>query len=348
MKASIYALPPTTIRQIGSSQALADPSSVVKELIDNAIDARATSIFIEISINSLDVIQVRDNGHGVAPEDRAMLCRRHHTSKIRNFEDLKEIGGKSLGFRGEALASVAEMSGDLRIFTRVEGEPVAVLLKIEKTGDIRDQEHVSHPVGTTVRVIDFFNSLPVRKQAALKHSSKYLANIKRLVQAYAFARPTVRFSLRILKAKNDKGNWTYAPKPGATVADAALSIVGRECASQCEWSVLDSNGFNIEAFLPKPDADSSKIANLGQFLSIDSRPVSTTRGTLKAMIKTFIQKLRTSNSGSDRAKDPFMHMNILCPPDSYDLNIEPAKDNMLFINSELVLRVVEELLSTFY
>lgn len=348
MKIPVHVLPPTTIRQIGSSQVLTDPSSVVKELIDNAIDARATSIFVEISSNSLDVIQVRDNGHGIAPEDRAMVCHRHCTSKIRRFEDLKQVGGKSLGFRGEALASVAEMSGDLGIFTRVEGEPVAVLLKVGKTGDIKGQEHVSHPVGTTVRVTDFFKSLPVRKQAALKHTPKYLAKVKQLMQAYAFARLTTRFSLRILKVKNDKGNWTYAPKPGANTADAAFNIVGRNCASQCEWSVLKSNGFNVQAFLPKPDADSSKIANLGQFISIDSRPVSTTRGPLKEMITMFTRRLRKLNSGLDKTKDPFICMNIVCPSDSYDPNIEPAKDDVLFTNSELVLKAVEELLSAFY
>jgi DNA mismatch repair protein, C-terminal domain len=197
-------------------------------------------------------------------------------------------------------------------------------------------------------VTDFFKSLPVRKQAALKHTPKYLAKVKQLMQAYAFARPTTRFSLRILKAKNDKGNWTYAPKPGANTADAAFNIVGRNCASQCEWSVLKSNGFNVQAFLPKPDADSSKIANLGQFISIDSRPVSTTRGPLKEMITMFTRRLRKLNSGLDRTKDPFICMNIVCPSDSYDPNIEPAKDNVLFTNSELVLKAVEELLSAFY
>ena len=168
------------------------------------------------------------------------------------------------------------------------------------------------------------------------------------MQAYAFARPTTRFSLRILKAKNDKGNWTYAPKPGANTADAAFNIVGRDCASQCEWSVLKSNGFNVQAFLPKPNADSSKIANLGQFISIDSRPVSATRGPLKEMITMFTRKLRKLNSGLDKTKDPFICMNIVCPSDSYDPNIEPAKDDVLFTNSELVLNAVEELLSTFY
>jgi DNA mismatch repair protein MutL len=132
----IAALPPTTVRHIGSSQVLVDPSSVVKELIDNALDARATSIFVDITTNTLDSIQVKDDGHGIPSEDRALACRRYCTSKIRDFQDLKTVGGKWLGFRGEALASVAEMSGTLIITTRVEGEPVAVKLKYHRNGEL--------------------------------------------------------------------------------------------------------------------------------------------------------------------------------------------------------------------
>ncbi len=133
---SIRALPAVTVRVIGASQVLTDPSSVVKELIDNALDARASSIFVEISANTLDVIQVRDNGHGIVPEDRAMVCRRYCTSKIRHYSDLKDIGGKWLGFRGEALASAAELSGTLTLTTRVEGEDVATALRVAKSGEV--------------------------------------------------------------------------------------------------------------------------------------------------------------------------------------------------------------------
>jgi DNA mismatch repair protein MutL len=132
----IAPLPPTTVRQIGSSQVLVDPSSVVKELIDNALDARATAIFVEISSNSIDTIQVKDTGHGIPQEDRPLVCRRYGTSKIRDFQDLKEVGGKWLGFRGEALASMAEMSGTLDVTTRIEGEAVAVKLKYGKNGEL--------------------------------------------------------------------------------------------------------------------------------------------------------------------------------------------------------------------
>ena len=132
----ITALPPDAVRAIGSSQALSDSASVVKELLDNAIDSRATKISIEMSANTLDDIRVQDNGHGIAPDDRAMMCTKYCTSKIRNLHNLENIGGRSLGFRGEALASAAEMSGSLTITTRIEGEGTAVELKFDRKGQI--------------------------------------------------------------------------------------------------------------------------------------------------------------------------------------------------------------------
>jgi DNA mismatch repair protein MutL len=132
----IAVLPATTTRQISSGQVLIDPGSVVKELLDNALDARAQSIFVDITANTIDSIQVKDDGHGIAAEDRALVCRRYCTSKIRDFHDLKGIGAKWLGFRGEALASMTEMSGTLAVTTRVEGEPVAVKLRYGRDGEL--------------------------------------------------------------------------------------------------------------------------------------------------------------------------------------------------------------------
>ena len=132
----IAALPQDTVRAIGASQVLTDSASVVKELVDNALDAHASAIFIEVSINALDVIHVRDNGHGIAPADRSLVCKRYCTSKITSFEELSTIGGQSLGFRGEALASAAELSGSLVVSTRIEGEATAVSLRIGRQGAI--------------------------------------------------------------------------------------------------------------------------------------------------------------------------------------------------------------------
>ena len=134
----IAPLDSTVSRQLGSSQVLSNACAAVKELIDNALDARATAIFVDISANTLDTIQVRDNGHGVAPADRPQLCRPHCTSKIRTFEELHGLGGRWLGFRGQALAGLADLCGNLTVVTRVEGESVAVALTFDRRGEVSE------------------------------------------------------------------------------------------------------------------------------------------------------------------------------------------------------------------
>ncbi len=133
----IEVLPETTSRALGSSLVLNDAKSVVKELVDNALDARATAISIEVSNNSLDIIQVKDNGTGIGVQDRQLLCKRGYTSKIRSLEDLTRLGGSFLGFRGEALASIAELSSAVIVTTRVEGEIVGTSLKYAASGMLR-------------------------------------------------------------------------------------------------------------------------------------------------------------------------------------------------------------------
>ena len=132
----IAALPTTTVSAIGSCQVLSDSCSLVKELVDNALDAHATSIAIEISSNALDIIQVKDNGSGISPEDFDMICRPNCTSKITTLEDLRKLGGKSLGFRGQALASAVEMSGGLRLTTKTDKEIVAKAVEFGRSGEI--------------------------------------------------------------------------------------------------------------------------------------------------------------------------------------------------------------------
>lgn len=132
----IAALSERASRAITSSLVLNDAKSAVKELIDNALDSHATNITIEISANTLDVIQVKDNGSGIGVEDRQMICKRGYTSKIRTLDDLAQLGGTFLGFRGEALASIAELSDSVLITTRVDGEVVATQLKFDSSGKL--------------------------------------------------------------------------------------------------------------------------------------------------------------------------------------------------------------------
>ncbi|KAK5695139.1 hypothetical protein LTR97_008645 [Elasticomyces elasticus] len=336
------------IATLGAYQTLTDPAALVKELIDNALDANATSIAIEIHSNTLDSIQVRDNGHGIAPDDRAMVALPNCTSKLHDCDGLKAIGGSSLGFRGQALASAAEMSGSLTISTKVEGEQVATALKINQRGEVVGEERASLPVGTTVKVTDFIKSNPVRRQRAIKDAEKCLKHLKQTLQAYVFARPHVRVSLRVLKAKSDKFNYVYAPKPGGSIEDAALKIVGSACVSQCLWTVAEEHGFTLHAFVPRSDGDPAKVSNIGTFLSVDGRPISSVRGTFKQMVKIFRDALKKSNPRFDGIKEPFIHLSISCPSASYDPNIEPAKDDVLFEDTDVVIGLVRQLFAAVY
>ena len=122
------------------------------------------------------------------------------------------------------------------------------------------EERISQPVGTTVRINDYLKTIPVRRQTALKTAAKTLAKTKRLLQAYSLARPKVRFSLKVLKAKTEKDNWMYAPKAEGTTSDAATKVAGKKVTDQCEWkswSTVDANFqglkqdiYKLECLLP--------------------------------------------------------------------------------------------------
>ena len=184
----------------------------------------------------------------------------------------------------------------------------------------------------------------------LKEASKHLSRIKRLLQTYALVRPNVRLSLKVLRAKTEKGNFTYAPtlRVSNTTEDAMLKIFGKNIVSQCAWSVLETNGFELSAFLPRPDADPASISNGGRFISIDSRPMQASRGALKQIVALCKETLRKSKTKLESVKDPFLFLNFTCPTGAYDANVEPSKDDVLFDHEENVIDIAKRLLEAFY
>ncbi|GIK07313.1 hypothetical protein Aspvir_002975 [Aspergillus viridinutans] len=360
----IAALPQTTVRAIGSTSVISDPCSIVKELLENSLDAHATAIFIEISQNTVDVIQVKDNGHGIPSEDHPFVCKRAFTSKIETVDDLRKLGGKSLGFRGEALASAAEVCGGVTVTTRVQADPVGFCMKYGRNGELLSTQRASHPVGTTVRVTDLFKNIPVRRQTILKSTAKTIAKIKKIIQSYAIAQPTIRLSLKVLKAPSEKANWVYAPGKNASLMDAALKVVGTEVASACvtkEWPCgndLDEesgsgndSSFQLTAILANPGSDYTKVNNASQFFSVDGRPLSATRGIGQEISKLYKSHLRAAASRSgafSNISDPFLCLQIRCPEACYDVNVEPAKDDVLFENQQDVLSLAEDLFKDVY
>jgi DNA mismatch repair protein MutL len=370
---AILELPKATAHLLNSAQVLTTPISLAKELIDNALDAKASCIDVLLSPNTLDKIEVRDNGHGIQQDDLDALGRRGHTSKLRTFEELRYLGGTTLGFRGEALASAVRL-GEVSVTTKTEGEAVATLVRLRLSGGIGSQIRTSHPVGTTVSVTKFMSKLPVRQKTFEKEAAKTTAKITQLLRSYALARPSIKFTLKI--TKGGKGCWSFAPRSNGGIKDAVSQVIGRDAALQCieksllfpekQFSEIDEDNSTktktmagdlyemnreqliIEAFLPKADADPSKVGN-GQFLSIDSRPVSHEKGTMKKIVTNFKKHIRGYfGDTTDKFKNPFIRLNIKCPAASYDPNVEPAKDDVLFGNEALVLGAFEELLKNVY
>ncbi|OJJ98272.1 hypothetical protein ASPACDRAFT_11607, partial [Aspergillus aculeatus ATCC 16872] len=358
----IAALPPTTARAIGSASVISDPCSIVKELLDNALDASATSLTIEISQNTVDVVQVKDNGTGIPSEDHPFVCRRSFTSKIQTVEDLRHVGGTWLGFRGEALASAAEVSSSVVVTTRVENDSVGYVLKYGRDGELISTQRTAHPVGTAVRIADLFKHIPVRRQTASNNAAKTLVRIKKLVQAYALAQPAKRLSLKVLRAKNESNNWMYAPGKDATLSDAAFKVVGKDVASNCvvrEWGDDPPAGieketgrhYHLTALLPDPELDIAQTSNSGQYISIDGRPLSAARGLgqdIAKLFKSYIKYAASYWQGQSNVTDPFLCLHIRCQEATYDVNIEPAKDDVLLEDPQELLSAVEDLLRGIY
>ena len=187
------------VGRIVAGQAVSDLASAVKELVDNALDAGASSIVIRLVNQGLDAVEVSDDGGGVPRDSRPLLAMKHATSKIRSFDDLYKdtASGQSLGFRGEALFCLANLSGNLVVTTRVEGEEVGQRLEFGREGYVRDgtTSPVHRKVGTTVTVHRLFEALPVRRVDLERRIKAQRARLMKLMQGYGVLCLGTSFSL---------------------------------------------------------------------------------------------------------------------------------------------------------
>src|SRR6201993_2148274 len=186
----IHVLSETVANQIAAGEVVERPASVVKEMLENSLDAGATRIKIIVEAGGKKLIQITDNGCGMVRDDAMLAFERHATSKIKNAEDLLSVA--TLGFRGEALPSIASVSR-LRLETRAAEEPAGTVIEING-GKIARVEEAGLPQGTSITVRDLFFNTPARKKF-LKAESTELSHIASLVTHYALAHPDKHFEL---------------------------------------------------------------------------------------------------------------------------------------------------------
>jgi len=236
-----------TARLIGSTQVIVNVSSVVKELVENSIDAVSSTIEVKLEDYGFCKIQVRDNGSGIKVADMQYAAQRHFTSKITSDADLQTL--TTYGFRGEGLSSLCEVA-DVSICTRTKNEVHSTLYILDSHGYIKSSKPCHAPVGTTVYVCDLFKQFPVRRQyfSSSKKKREQLKSTEDIIMAIALAHPTIQISLY-----NDKVMiWQ---KPRTSSNRAALTTVlssSTACSMEEHHAISEDAAINITAFITKP------------------------------------------------------------------------------------------------
>ena len=217
----IHVLSETVANQIAAGEVVERPASVVKEMLENSLDAGATRIKISVEAGGKKLIQITDNGCGMVRDDAMLAFERHATSKIKNAEDLLSVA--TLGFRGEALPSIASVSR-LRLETRAEEEAAGTVIEING-GKIARVEEAGLPLGTSITVRDLFFNVPARKKF-LKAESTELSHIASLVTHYALAHPEKHFEL------HSATNAMLVAPPVAGYSERVYQVFGKETLDQ--------------------------------------------------------------------------------------------------------------------
>lgn len=344
-------------QRLCSEQVINSISSVVKELIDNALDAEATSIEIKLKENGLDTIEVVDNGLGIPESSFEKLCARHYTSKLSNLRDLMTLS--TLGFRGEALNSICNSAEKVQVLTKTESLEIGTKLHYNSSGVIIKKFAVPRPRGTTITVNQLFDPMPVRRKYAEKTINKQIKDLITLIQSYALARISVRFSvinsingvskqlLLILPAKTLTERVSNALKNIKKTVEITKSQILSEVADEFN---IDINEEAVSQFVDQIDV-TGLISHPGdgyansdnQFFSINYRPVD-----LPLLSKILNQVYRSFDPLASNKVYPFLAINLTIPTEKIDLNVTPDKRTILINNEKIVCALVKSSVINIY
>jgi DNA mismatch repair protein MutL len=304
----ILRLDPTLISLIAAGEVVERPASVLKELVDNALDAGATRIAVEIEDAGRRRIEVSDDGEGMTREDAELAVERHATSKIRSAADLAAIS--TLGFRGEALPSIAAVSR-LEITTAARGGE-ALRVRVEAGGPRRVETAVRGP-GTTVVVRDLFFATPARRKF-LKSDATELRRLVEVVVEAALARPDIAFSVR-------SGAREILRQPAsAGLADRIAALYGPDYSAALLPCAAEAGGRRLRGLLQRPDQAGRGPRR--QLLFVNGRPVQD-RALSQAALRGYASSL-------PRGAVPHVFLFLTVPVAELDVNVHPAKREVRF------------------
>lgn len=221
--ATVKALEGRAVHQIQSGQVIVDLCSVVKELVENSLDAGATSIEVRFKNNGLESIEVQDNGAGIRSDDYENVALKHRTSKLSSYEDLSSL--QTFGFRGEALSSLCALAKVHITTARAEEAPKGTQLNFEISGKLQGTQVVASQAGTTVAVEDIFRNLPVRRRELEKNIKREYGKALGILQAYACISTQARITVSNMVAKGKKVV-VFATRSSPTTKENIANVFG--------------------------------------------------------------------------------------------------------------------------
>ena len=315
----IHLLPEEVAQKIAAGEVIERPVSVVKELVENSLDAGAADVRIELADGGKALIKVQDDGAGMDAEDAALCFRRHSTSKIAREEDLERIS--TLGFRGEALASIAAVSRlTLRTFDGASDRGTMIEREGERLVAVTD---IAFPRGTSVEVRDLFFNLPARRKF-LRSASSELGPVTKYVTQAALGAPGVRFTLV------HGGREIIACPPVGTLRERVFQIFGKKMVDRLMDVAVEEGPGRIEGLASLPLA--GRPDKTVQHFFVNSRPVKD-RVLMAALTQAYTGIL-------ERGRQPEAFLFLRVPPSEVDVNVHPAKAEVRFRDTQFIFRLV--------
>jgi DNA mismatch repair protein MutL len=313
---TIQTLPDDLANQIAAGEVVERPASVVKELVDNAFDARATRVKVEVDTGGVVLVRVSDDGVGMDAEDAVLCLSRHATSKIRHKDDLFRL--TTMGFRGEALPSIASVS-KLRLSTRPRGQDVGTEVVVEPGGAVRARP-TGAPEGTSIEVRDLFHNVPARRKF-LKSTATESAHVSETLLLAALSRPDV--SLFLVRDGRTAREWLRV----ASRRDRAAQAFEGERLEMCTG---ERGPMRVEAFLAPPER--ARAGAVGLHLLVNGRPVRD-RQLARAVAQAY-------GSVLEPGRYPVGVVYVEVPPSEVDVNVHPQKAEVRFANGRALLDAV--------
>ena len=322
MSKKIHILSENVMKRIAAGEVVERPAAVVKELLENALDAEATTISLFIKGAGIDLMQVIDNGSGMSEEDALICCERHSTSKITSLHDIDTI--RTLGFRGEALASISSVSR-MSIVTKTDEEEEGTELLIDN-GHIEEVLKVAANRGTTVTVRSLFANVPARRKF-LKSNSTELRHVITAFRRIALAFPDVDFSLYVEGEKSLDLRKT-------TQENRIRDLLGEKKFSRLYSISRDISGIRIEGFISRPGEHISSRKD--QFIFLNNRFI-VNRSLVHAVLSSYGPRI-------NRDEYPIYLLFLYLDPQQFDVNVHPTKIEVRFSDEKFIHDGVKRML----